>query len=183
VEPTEENFGKADPRAPSELSRFAFLVGRWECEAKLRLPGGEWQTLRATWVGRFILDGHAIADEYRMTDSSGNTIVLGMNFRSYDAANRTWNIRWLDALAGTWLDLASPELGGVRFDGDAIVYAFRETVAGHAYTRATYTDISDGHFTWRGEKSDDGKRWSEFMVIEARRGRQSRAPSSVTTGR
>jgi hypothetical protein len=42
-------------------------------------------------------------------------------------------------------------------------------MAGHAYTRATYTNISESHFTWRGEKSDDGKRWSEFMVIEAYR--------------
>jgi hypothetical protein len=48
-------------------------------------------------------------------------------------------------------------------------------MAGHAYTRATYTNISDTHFTWRGEKSDDGKAastssgqaWDEFMAVEA----------------
>ncbi len=95
--------------------------------------------------------------------------MLGMNFRTYDAARQIWNIKWLNALAGTWTDLGSEEFGGVRFDGHSIIYAFKEPVAAHAYTRATYTNISKTHFTWRGEKSDDGKAWSEFMVVEAYR--------------
>ena len=77
-------------------------------------------------------------------------------------------LEWMNALAGTWVDLG-PELGGVSFDGRSIIYAFREPVAAHACTRATYTNISEQHFTWRGEKSDDGKEWSEFMVVEVYR--------------
>jgi hypothetical protein len=165
----DQKFGKPNPSAPAALSRFAFLVGRWRCEAKVRLADGEWQTWHATWLGRFILDGYAIADEYRMAGSSGELIVLGMNLRAYDAAKQIWNIKWLNALAGTWLDLGPEELGGVRFDGQSIIYAFQEPVAAHAYTRATYTNISKTHFTWRGEKSDDGKAWSEFMIVEAYR--------------
>lgn len=92
-----QEFGKPSPNAPAALSRFAFLIGRWRCEAK------------------------------------------------------------------------PEELGGVRLDGQSIVYAFKEPVAAHAYTRATYTNISQTHFTWRGEKSDDGKAWSEFIVVEAYR--------------
>jgi hypothetical protein len=42
-------------------------------------------------------------------------------------------------------------------------------VATHAYTRATYRNISEAHFTWRGEMSDNGKAWSEFMIVEAYR--------------
>ena len=74
----DQEFGKPNPNAPVALSRFAFLIDRWRCEAKLRSANGEWQTLPATWLGRFILDGYAIADEYRMTGSSGELIVLGM---------------------------------------------------------------------------------------------------------
>ena len=37
--------------------------------------------MQAAWLGRYILDGHAIADEYRMTGSSGERIVFGMNLR------------------------------------------------------------------------------------------------------
>ena len=168
----EQEFGKANPNAPAELSRFAFLIGRFRCEAKLKLANGQSQVLRATWIGRFILDGYAIADEYRMTGSGGELMVLGLNLRAYDATKQTWNMKWLNALAGTWIDLGPEELGGVKFVDQSIIYTFKESMAGHAYTRATYTNISEGHFTWRGEKSEDGKTWSEFMVIEAERSRE-----------
>jgi hypothetical protein len=169
MEQVVQKFGKPNPKAPSALSQFAFLIGRRQCEAKVKSANGEWQTFQATWLGRFILDGYAIADEYRMAGSSGEVIVLGMNFRTYDAARQIWNIKWLNALAGTWTDLGSEEFGGVRLDGHSITYAFKEPVAAHVYTRATYTNIFKTHFTWRGEKSDDGKVWSEFMVVEAYR--------------
>jgi hypothetical protein len=164
-----EEFGSMNPKAPAALSRFAFLIGKWRCEAKLKSADGSWQTLEAAWLGRFILDGYAIADEYRMMSSSGELIVLGMNFRTYDPARKVWNIKWFNALAGNWMDLVSDELGGISFDGESITYAFKETVGPYAYTRATYTSHSATHFTWRGDGSDDRRTWSEFMVIEAYR--------------
>ncbi|HXB55301.1 MAG TPA: hypothetical protein VN461_10985 [Vicinamibacteria bacterium] len=172
MDQVEQEFGKANPKAPSALSRFAFLISRWRCEARARLANGDWQALQATWFGRFVLDGYAIADEYRMTGPSGELIVLGVNLRTYDAIRQTWNMKWLSALAGTWVDLGPEELGGVTFDGGSIAYVFKEPLAPHAYTRATYTNISEKHFTWRGEKSDDGKTWSEFMVLEAYRSKE-----------
>ena len=172
MDQVEQEFGRLNPNAPAALSRFAFLIGGWRCEAKVTSANGEWQTLQATWIGRFILDGYAIADEYRMRGSSGELIVLGMNLRTYDVIKQAWNIKWLNALAGTWVDLGPQELGGVRFDGESIIYSFNEPVAGHAYTRATYTNISETHFTWQGEKSDDGKAWSKFMVVEAYRAKE-----------
>lgn len=165
----EQEFGKPNPNAPAALFRFAFLIGRWRCEARVRSANGEWQTFQAAWLGRYILDGHAIADEYRMTGSSGELIVLGMNLRTYEASKQIWNMKWLNALAGTWVDLGPEKLGGVGFDGQSIIYAFKEPVATHAYTRATYTNISKTHFTWRGERSDDRKAWTGFMEVEAYR--------------
>ena len=168
----DKNFGKPNPNAPAALSQFAFLIGRWRCDATITLANGESQKYEAAWIGRYILDGYVIADEYGMAIPAGETIVLGMNFRAYDSARQQWNIKWLNALTGTWTDLGTEELGGVRLDGQSIVYAFKEPQASHAYThatytRATYTNISASHFTWRGEKSDDGKAWTAFMVIEA----------------
>jgi hypothetical protein len=165
----EEEFGTLNPNAPRALLQFAFLIGTWECEAKVKSATGGWQRFQAEWIGRYILDGYAVADEYRMTDSSGKLVVLGMNFRTYDASKQAWNLKWLNALAGTWTDLGSDELGGVTSDGQSIIYVFKEPVAAHAYTRVTYTAVSKTYFTWRGEKSDDAKAWSEFMVIEAHR--------------
>ena len=164
-----EEFGSLNPNAPVALSRFAFLIGEWRCEAKLKSADGSWQTFEAVWLGRFILDGYAIADEYRMMSPSGELIVLGMNFRTYDAARKAWNIKWLNALTGNWMDLVSDKLGGIRIDDQSITYAFKETVGPYAYTRATYTNHSATHFAWRGDGSDDRKKWSEFMTIDAYR--------------
>lgn len=169
MDQTEQDFGKPNPKAPAELGRFAFLIGKFKCAAKFKTPSGEWQAYQGMWTGRYILDGYVIEDEYRMTGPSGELVVLGMNYRVYDAEQKIWKIRWLNALAGTWMDLGTPELGGVKFDGQSVSYEFKEEVAGHAYTRASYTNISKDHFTWRGEASVDMKAWSEFMVIEANR--------------
>jgi hypothetical protein len=162
-------FGQPNSNAPAELSKFAFLIGRFQCRAKVRLDSGDWQPFDATWEGRWILDGWAIADEYRMTDSSGKLIVLGMNFRTFDSARKRWNLKWLDALSGGWVDLGPEKLGGVQIEGNSVRYVFEEPMAAHPYTRATYTRVSDTHFTWRGERSDDLETWSEFMVLDAHR--------------
>ena len=158
MKPDEQTYGKPNPNAAPELSRFAFLIGNWRGEAKLKRDEGTWDNLKVEWEGRYILDGYAIADEYRMTTPAGERLVLGMNFRSYDAKNKTWNLKWLNALAGTWTDLGPEELGGVKVDEKAITYKMKEhdlgkSTAAHMLTRATYTNFSENHFTWRGERS------------------------------
>ncbi len=166
---SEQKYGKLNPSAPPELSRFAFLIGKWRCDAKLRREDGTWESLKATWEGRYILDGYAIADEYRMMTPAGELLVLGINLRAYDSKKKAWNMKWLNALAGTWVDLGPEELGGVIADEKAISYSTKEPVARHAFTRGTYTNISADHFTWRGDRSNDGKTWEEFLVIEVYR--------------
>lgn len=75
MERDEEPYGKPNPNASPELSRFAFLVGKWRREVKLKRENGTWEDLKATWEGRYILDGYAIADEYRMTTAAGELLV------------------------------------------------------------------------------------------------------------
>lgn len=169
--PRNSSFGKASPNAPPELSAFAFLIGSFQCNARIKTPAGDWQRFEAQWHGRYILDGRAISDEYRMNTLSGDLVVLGMNLRSYDAAAHTWNIRWLNGLTGGWTDLVSPELGGVHVNGSVATYAFKEPSAAHPYTRATYTTHSPTHFTWKGDQSTDARTWSEFMLVECYRNR------------
>jgi hypothetical protein len=167
-----EDFGTLNSDAPAELARFSFLIGNWNFETKVTLADGQSLPFKGTWRGRYILDGYAISDEYRMTDLSGKLIVLGLNLRSYDANKQTWNIKWLNALAGTWTNLSPSELGGVTADGRSTIYAFKETAPldnAHVYTRVTYTRVSDSNFTWKGEKSADGNSWSEFMLVDCHR--------------
>ncbi|GAB4109260.1 MAG: hypothetical protein Kow001_09110 [Acidobacteriota bacterium] len=169
MERCEDDYGKPNPRAPQELAQFAFLLGKWRGLARLKREDGTWETLNASWEGRYILDGYAIADEYRMTTPDGQLLVFGANLRAYDAGKKAWNMKWLNALSGTWTDLGPEELGGVVADGAAISYCMEEPVARHALTRATYVRISADRFTWRGERSDDGRTWEQFLVIELHR--------------
>jgi hypothetical protein len=104
-----------------------------------------------------------------MFGDGGEVIAFGLNVRAYDASNKRWNIKWLDALSGRWTDLGPEELGGVQFDGTSVSYRFKEPMVAHALTRATYTNVSDQHFTWKGEGSEDGETWTEFMVVECER--------------
>jgi hypothetical protein len=97
----EKDYGKLNPKAPGELARWAFLIGARSGEAKLKQDDGTWQTLRITWEGCYILDGYAIEDEYRMWTAAGELLVLGLNFRAYDAKNKTWNMKWLNGLNGS----------------------------------------------------------------------------------
>jgi hypothetical protein len=175
MHPSKQDFGTLNPNAPAELSRFSFLIGDWRFEASVKVSDGQSHSFKGTWLGRYILDGYAIADEYRMTDLSGELIVLGLNLRAYEPSKQTWNIKWLNALTGTWMDLAPSELGKVEFKGRSVAYAFKDLApinVAHAYTRVTYTSISNTHFTWRGEKSEDGDAWSEFMIVDCRRSTQ-----------
>lgn len=50
----QQECGKPNPKAPPELSRFAFLAGKWNGEAKLKRDERTWETLTATWEGRCI---------------------------------------------------------------------------------------------------------------------------------
>jgi hypothetical protein len=179
-----KEYGTPNPKAPPELSQFAFLIGKWRCDARVKGEDGTWQPYQATWVGRYILDGNAIADEYRMTNQKGEVIVHGMNFRSYSVEKKTWVIRWLNATGAFWLELGPEKLGGVRVDPKTITFNFIDTFAQDAareaerigiksqptLTRVTFSNISDSRFTWSCERSlDQGKTWAEFMVIEAHR--------------
>ena len=162
-------YGKPNPKAPPELSQFAFIIGEWHCDARVKGEDGTSQTYQATWVGRYILDGYVIADEYRMTNQAGELIVLGINFRSYSVEKKTWVMRWLSS-AGFWVELGPEELGGVDVATETITFNIVDTFAPDALTRITFSNISESNFTWASDQSlDKGKTWAEFMVIEAQR--------------
>jgi len=166
----DEKYGTPNPKAAPELSQFAFIIGKWRCDARVKGEDGTWLPYQATWVGRYILDGHVIADEYRMTSQTGELIVHGMNFRSYSIEKKTWVMRWFNATGSFWLELGPEKLGGVRVTPRNITFNFIETYAPDILSRVTFSNITESRFTWNNERSlDQGKTWAEFMVIEAHR--------------
>ncbi len=105
--------GSPHPDAPPELAQFAFLIGTWRCAARLKGDDGEWRTTHADWEAFYILDGYVIADVFRPDDPESG-LPFGATYRSYDAVNKTWVMKFLDARTSTWMDLGPPELGGCR---------------------------------------------------------------------
>jgi hypothetical protein len=166
----DKEYGSPNPKAPPELSQFAFIIGKWRCDVRVKGDNGTWQPYQATWVGRYILDGYVIADEYRMTNLAGELVVQGMNIRSYSVEKKTWIMRWLDAQRSFWIELGPEKLGGVRVTPKTISFNLVDMLAPDALSRVTFSNISVSHFTWTEENSlDQGKTWTEFVVIEAYR--------------
>ena len=163
-------YGRPNPKAPPELSQFAFIIGEWRCDVRVEGPDETWETFQATWVGRYILDGYVIADEYRMTNRAGDVVVHGINFRTYSVDRKTWVMRWLDATRSFWVELGSEDRGGVRVTPEAITFDLVDQFAPDALSRVTFSNMSADHFTWKEEKSlDDGQTWAAFVAIEAHR--------------
>ncbi len=157
-----------NPDAPPELSQFAFLIGAWRVDGKLKGPDDMWMPFTAGWTARYILDGYVITDEFHTNDTGGEFQLHGATFRSYDARRKTWVMKFLNARESTWLDLGPEDLGGVEVTDDAITFMHRVEPDGLLQVR--FENISTDHFIWRGELSDDGcKNLDEIMTIEAER--------------
>ena len=170
-------FGMPNSSAPRELVTFDFLVGAWECESSIRAPDGSMRARPATWVGRYILDGYVIADEFRQLGPAGEVAMLGQTVRAFNSDAQEWVMKWLDALDATWLDLGPAELGGVTVRDGTITYRHRRPRgrSGRLFPlqslfRVTFFDIAEAAFRWRSEVStDNGETWAEVQTIAARR--------------
>jgi len=95
TDPSKTIYGARSPRAPHELDVFAFLIGSWEGTGRTRRPDGTFAEYPVTWIGRYILDGTAIADEGHGPYPDGRPFV-GISFRQYDRSRKTWVIEFLN---------------------------------------------------------------------------------------
>ena len=95
TDPSKTIYGERSPRAPRELDVFAFLIGKWDGRGRTRLPDGRVAEYPVAWIGRYILDGTAIADEGHAPYPDG-TPSLGITFRQYDQSRKTWVIEFMN---------------------------------------------------------------------------------------
>ena len=80
TDPTKTTYGQRNQNAPKELDVFSFLIGTWEGKGKTKLDDGKVAEYTVTWIGRYILDGTAIADECHGPAPDGSP-YLGINLR------------------------------------------------------------------------------------------------------
>jgi hypothetical protein len=152
-------YGNRNPAAPAQLATFAFLVGKWTGTGKYRDAEGKYVDFDVLWVGRYALDGMAIADEIRLPESAGGT-VQGLTLRFFDPATKTWTVEFLN-FAGSFLrKQTNAKDGAVTRDGNKVTIA--QSGPEGAPGREVYTLVDADHFTYsldvkRADVWDEGR--------------------------
>jgi hypothetical protein len=161
--PALTTYGERRANAPRELEAFSFLIGKWQGAGKTKLPDGKTAEFDGvTWIGRYILDGTAIADEFHAS-APDKSPYLGISFRQYDRSRKAWIIEYLNVTNSFLRRQVSATSGSVNVDGKTVVVVSQ---APDTWSRETYRVESHDHFTYSIDLSRDrGHTW-ELGQIE-----------------
>ena len=146
IDPSKTTCGEMSPRAPKELNAFAFLIGTWDGTGRTRLPDGKVAEYPVTWIGRYVLDGTAIADEVHGPAPDGSP-PWGSVFRQYDSNRATWVIEYLNVSGSFLRRQVHHDAGSVTVNGRNVTVTSESpglAVREHYVVRTTTT----GCFAW-----------------------------------
>jgi len=157
------SYGERNADAPKELDAFAFLIGKWEGGGKTKTADGKIVEFGGvTWIGRYILDGMAIADEGHASETPDGKPYFGISFRHYDQTKKAWIVEFLNVTNSFLRRQVNAISGSVTVDGKNVV------VIGEApdtWGRETYYVESSDHFTYSLDLSNDaGRSWNVGQV-------------------
>ena len=145
AEPAITTYGERNPEAPAELDLFSFLVGKWSGTGRTRVADGnyvEWQGV--TWIGRYILNGMAIADEIHAPDPEGKP-VLGITLRQFDTEHDAWIVEFLNVSNSFLRRQVNPRSGSVSREADSVVVISEDA---QTRIRERYRLVDQNHFTY-----------------------------------
>jgi hypothetical protein len=161
ADPAITTYGERNPQAPKELDLFSFLVGKWSGGGRTRLQNEsyvEWEG--ATWIGRYILNGMAIADELHAPGPDGK-LGLGITLRYYDTNHDSWIVEFLNVSNSFLRRQVNPRSGFVRHDAGSVAVISDD---GQTQFRETYRVPDQSHFTYAADVSSDGGRtWGPVL--------------------
>ena len=154
-------YGEKNPDSPQELGVFSFLVGKWEGKGRTKIEDGKFAEYDVTWIGRYILDGTAIADELHGPNPDGSP-YLGISLRQYDAQKRAWIIEYLNVSHSFLRKQVNRESGSVLVNGRNVTVISESP---SVMVREHYQVENDNAFVYRLDVSNDGgKIWNEGQV-------------------
>jgi hypothetical protein len=167
-DPAVTTYGAVSSAAPKELGVFAFLVGKWSGTAKSRNSDGTYAEYKFDWIGRYVLDGMAIADEMRVPVAQGGG-VQGMSLRFFDPLSKKWIVEFFNFNRAFLRKQVNARVGSVTQDGNVITVNQTGPTGGPG--REIYTLLAEDHFTYRMDlMRDDGSTWDVGLVtIDMRR--------------
>lgn len=154
-------FGRPHPKAPTELKQFSFMIGHCNCEDSIRSPANnQWQKLKSTWDGKYIMNGTAIQD------GGTNERFNPMNIRVFDSKKKKWMVTYFSTPAynsGVWEG---------KKEGNKMIMR-KPTTAPNGMkgeNRLTFYNISKQGFSWKGEfVSEDGSVVYAFWKIKCKK--------------
>lgn len=160
-QPAITTYGERSARAPGELNLFSFLVGKWAGHGKTRLEDGRYAEFQATWIGRYILDGMAIADEFHSRAPDGKP-YLGISIRCFDAQQASWIIEYLNVSNSFLRRQVSPRSGSVGLQEDTVVVVSED---GERRIREHYRVVDRSTFLYSTAMSPDaGRSWDTALI-------------------
>lgn len=155
--PAITKYGERNPAAPKELDVFAFLIGKWEGSVTVTPPDGKPIEIGVTWIGRYILDGMAIADEIHSIGPDGP--VMGVTLRQFDTSKKSWIVEFMNVSNSFLRRQVNPESGSVTVDGNTVVVV---SEAPDTWSRESYRLDAPDRFTYSIDLSNDGGRtWTK----------------------
>lgn len=157
-QPALTTYGDKHESAPAELDLFSFLIGKWEGAGRTRLADGtvaEYDGL--TWIGRYVLDGRAIADELHAPLPGGGR-GLGVTLRYFDPDSKSWIVEFLNVTNSFIRRQVNSRSGAVEKDGSTIIVT---SVDGESMSREYYRVEDNQRFIYSIDlSSDGGKSWN-----------------------
>ena len=155
---------KQNPDAPPETAVLGQLVGTWDIDQLIINKDGNWgeRKRHAIWKWYYILDGHAIQDDWILVDSLNNQHVAGTNIRIYNPEEKQWYMAWIDKTVRRLATFtATNDSGTVVMDG--------HNAKGQRIKNIFY-NIKKNEFDWRQDWTfDDGKSWITVTKIHGTR--------------
>jgi hypothetical protein len=162
AEPAITTYGERNPEAPAELDLFSFLVGKWSGTGRTRLEDGnhvDWQG--ATWIGRYILNGMAIADELHAPGPDGK-LHLGITLRQFDTEHDAWIVEFLNIPNSFLRRQVNPNAGSLSREADSVVVISEDD---QLRIRERYRLVDQNHFTYTTDLSRDaGRSWDPVWL-------------------
>jgi len=160
-DPTRTTFGEIAADAPPELRTFAFLIGQWEGQGRTKLPDGTVAEFPVRWIGRYVLDGTAIADELHGPAPDGSP-YLGINLRQFDRSRKAWVIEYLNVTGSFLRRQVNSRAGSVQVAGSRVTV---HSESPGTRVREHYDAPGRDAFTYRLDVSgDDGRTWNEGQI-------------------
>lgn len=160
-DPSKTTYGEISHSAPAQLGAFSFLIGKWEGTGKTMLPDGKTAEFPITWIGRYVLDGTAIADEMHAPAPDGSP-YMGISFRQYDVGRRTWIIEYLNVTGSFLRKQVNATAGSVEVNGQGVMVASESPGVS---VREHYFVPDHNTFTYRLDvSSDGGKSWIQGQI-------------------